>query len=217
MNKVKKNERLEVLVACEESQVVAKAFRSIGHEAYSNDIIECSGGHPNWHLRMDCMDAVKLRHWDLIIMHPPCTALAVSGNSTYGKNIDGTYKPKHIDRIRSVQWTQALWDLAISVCDKVAMENPVGVLHSMGKFPKAQYIQPYMFGHTEQKKTGFTLHGLPRLVETNNVYEAMMQLPRRERERLHFLPPSKDRAKIRSTTYSGVAEAMAEQWGGKVN
>ena len=208
-----KGKGMKVLVACEESQAVTKAFRELGHEAYSNDLIECSGGHPEWHLKTDCFDAIRLKAWDLIIMHPPCTAMTVSGNSTYGLNPDGTWKVKHHKRIEAVIWTQNLWNLAISACDKVAMENPVGVLNTMGKFPKAKYIQPYQFGHMEQKKTGLWLHGLDPLKGTKDVYEEMMKLPKNVRERLHYLPPGPERARLRSETYSGVADAMAEQWG----
>jgi len=203
---------MKVLVACEESQTVTIELRKLGHEAYSNDIIECSGGHPEWHLKMDCFDAIEFMQWDMIIMHPPCTAMTVSGNSTYGKNPDGTWKPKHQERIDAVQWTQSLWNLATLVCDKVAMENPVGVLNTMGSFPKANYIQPYEFGHMEQKKTGLWLHGLAPLKGTEDVYDSMMKLPKNVRERLHYLPPSPDRAKLRSKTYKGIAKAMAEQW-----
>lgn len=200
---------MKVLIACEESQDVCKEFRKLGHEAYSNDIIECSGGHHEWHLQMDCMEAIKSRKWDLIIMHPPCTKITVSGNSTYGEG-----KDRHGERLNAVDWTQQLWNFAISVCDKVAMENPVGTLNRYGTFPKPSYIQPFQFGHTEQKKTGLWLHGLPPLAETENVYHEMMLLPKRERERLHYLPPSKDRARLRSKTFAGIAKAMAEQWGG---
>jgi len=112
---------MKVLVACEESQAVTKEFRELGHEAYSNDLIECSGGHPEWHLKTDCFEAIRSKEWDLIIMHPPCTAMTVSGNSTYGLNPDGTWKAKHHKRIEAVIWTQNLWNLAISVCDKVAL------------------------------------------------------------------------------------------------
>jgi site-specific DNA-cytosine methylase len=205
---------MRILVACEESQVVTKELRKLGHEAYSNDIDDCSGDKPYWHLKMDCFEAVRNGKWDMIIMHPPCTAMSVSGNSTYGKNPDGTWKPKHHKRIAAVVWTQELWDLAVAVCDKVAMENPVGVLNTMGKFPKAKYVQPWQFGHMEQKKTGLWLHGLEPLKETKNVYDKMMELPKNVRERLHYLPPSEDRGRLRSKTYIGLAKAIANQWAG---
>lgn len=191
---------MNVLIACEESQEVCKAFRESGHEAYSNDLLDCSGGHPEWHLKMDAKEAILLKKWDLIIMHPPCTHVAVSGNRWYG-----TGMPMHEKRIDSVSWIQSLWDLARSVCDKVALENPVGVLNKMGDFPKPQYVQPWQFGHGETKKTGFWLHNLPKLVPTEIV-------DGRE-QRVWKMPPSKDRAKLRSKTYRGIAKAMADQWG----
>jgi hypothetical protein len=192
---------MKILVACEESQAVCKAFRELGHEAYSNDLLECSGGYPEWHLKMDCFIAIeKYGPWDIIIMHPECTKLAVSGNRWYGKNTIG-----YNERLESVKWTQKLWDYATSVCDKVAMENPVGVLNSMGKFPKPQYIQPWQFGHGETKKTGLWLNGLPELMPTKIVSG--------REQKIWKMPPSKDRAKLRSKTYRGVAAAMANQWG----
>lgn len=193
---------MKVLIACEESQAVCKAFRGMGHEAYSNDVQECSGGHPEWHLQMDCFEAVKLKQWDLIIMHPPCTALAVSGNRWYGEGM-----PKNQERVESAEWVRRLWDLAVSVCDKVAMENPVGVLNKFNpELPNPNYVQPWQFGHGETKKTGFWLHSLPPLTPTN-VVEGREQ-------KIWKMPPSKDRAKLRSKTYDGIASAMAEQWGG---
>lgn len=206
---------MKILVACEESQAVTIELRKLGHEAYSNDVDPCTGGHPAWHFRMDCFKAITTGgKWDMIIMHPPCTAMTVSGNSTYGLNKDGTPKQRHKERIEAVKWTQKLWDLATSVCDKVAMENPVGVLNTMGNFPKAKYVQPYQFGHMEQKNTGLWLCGLPPLKETNNVYDEMMKLPKNIRERLHYLPPGPERARLRSKTFTGIAKAMAEQWAG---
>lgn len=192
---------MRVLIVCEESQEVCKAFRELGHEAYSCDIQECSGGYPELHLRMDAMIAINLGGWDLIIMHPPCTALAVSGNRWYGKG-----QPQHQHRLDAVAWTQRLWHAATSMCGRVAMENPVGVLNTMGHFPKPTYIQPWQFGHGETKKTGLWLHGLPPLQSTN-IVEGREQ-------RVWKLPPSKDRGKLRSKTYPGIAKAMAEQWGG---
>lgn len=191
--------KLKVLIACEESQTVCKAFRAIGHDAYSNDIQDCSGGYPEWHLKMDCFDAIKSRKWDIIIMHPECTKLAVSGNRWYGKGTSGYHL-----RVAAVKWTQSLWDYAISVCDNVVMENPVGVLNSMGRFPNPQYIQPWQYGHGETKKTCLWLYGLPKLKETNVVSG--------REQKIWKMPPSEDRAKLRSKTYDGVGQAMANQW-----
>lgn len=198
---------MNILIGCEESQAVCIEFRKQGHEAYSNDIQECSGGHPEWHLQMDILDAFGLKKWDLIMMHLPCTAIALCGNSTYGVGM-----PKHQERIDSIEWTKMVWGKAISICDKVGFENPKNV---MGKYigKRTQVIQPYEFGHLERKETWLWLYGLPKLKPTDNVFDKMMMLPKNERERLHYMPPSKDRGKLRSKTFSGIAKAMAEQWG----
>jgi hypothetical protein len=194
---------MRVLIACEYSGTVREAFRRRGHDAWSCDLLQSDDNSP-YHIQGDCIPVIK-QGWDIIIMHPPCTALAVSGNAHYG-----TGMAKHNERLNSIQWTIKLFELAKQhAAGGVAMENPVGVL----PIKATQYIQPYMFGHTEQKKTGLWLHGLPPLIETNNVYNAMMLLPRKQRERLHFLSPTLDRWKIRSTTYQGIADAMAAQWG----
>ena len=194
---------MRVLIACEYSGTVREAFRRLGHDVWSCDLLQSDDNSP-YHIQGDCIPVIK-QGWDIIIMHPPCTALAVSGNAHYG-----TGMAKHNERLNSIQWTIKLFELAKQhAAVGVAMENPVGVL----PIKATQYIQPYMFGHTEQKKTGLWLHGLPPLVETNNVYSVMMLLPRKQRERLHFLSPSLDRWKIRSTTYQGIADAMANQWG----
>ena len=190
---------MKVLIACEESQAVCRAFRELGHEAYSNDIQECSGGFPEWHLKIDAIEAINLKEWDLIIMHPPCTKLAVSGNRWYGSTTE-----RYNERLESVIWTQKLWDTATSKCDKVVMENPVGVLNSLGSFPKPQYIQPWQFGHGETKRTGLWIHGLTDLKPTN-IVEGREQ-------KVWKMPPSADRAKLRSKTYQGIAQAMAKQW-----
>ena len=197
------NERsyiVNILVGCEESQTVCKEFRKRGHNSYSNDIVDCSGGRPEWHLKMDVFDAINSRKWDMIIIHPPCTYLAVSGNRYYGKE-----KPLHYKRVESIEWTVKLWKKIIGVCNKVCMENPVGVLSQCKELPKPQYIQPWMFGHGETKKTGLWLYGLPKLIPTN-IVEGREQ-------RIWKMGPSKDRQRLRSITYQGIAEAMAEQWG----
>lgn len=195
---------MKVLIACEYSGVVRDAFIALGHDAISCDLLPTDSPGP--HYQGDVFDMLNEK-WDLIIAHPPCTALAVSGNAWYGEG-----QPKYDQRLESVEWTKKLWEACKAVSPKVCFENPVGVLVRLGGFVKPSYVQPYMFGHTEQKKTGLFLHGLPPLKETNNVYDEMMLLPKNQRERLHYLPPSKDRWKIRSTTYAGIAKAMASQW-----
>jgi hypothetical protein len=195
----------KVLVGCEYSGTVRDAFIRKGHEAISCDLLPTDKEGP--HYQGDIYEMLN-QQWDLIILHPPCTALTVAGNSTYGEG-----QPKYQERLDSVAWTVDLWEACKSVSSRVCLENPVGVLQRLGGMPKPQYVQPYEFGHLEQKKTGLFLHGLPKLKPTNNVYDEMMKLPKNVRERLHYLPPSPDRWKIRSTTYQGIADAMAEQWG----
>lgn len=193
---------MRVLVACEESQAVCIAFRERGHEAYSCDIQPCSGGHPEWHLQCDALEMLKLR-WDLIIAHPPCTDLAVSGAKWFEqKRKDGRQQA-------AIEFFMAFIN---ADCPKIAVENPVCIMSTMYREPD-QIIHPWQFGHPEQKKTCLWLKGLPLLHETNNVYDFMMTLPKNLRERNHYLPPSADRAKLRSKTYTGIARAMAEQWG----
>lgn len=145
------------------------------------------------------MEAIEAYEWDLIIMHPPCTALAVSGNRWYGAG-----QPRHKERRDAIEWTMNLWELACSSARHVAMENPVGVL----PVKPTQYIQPWEYGHGETKKTGLWLHNLPALRPTNVVAG--------REPRIWKLPPSADRAKIRSQTYEGIAAAMAQQWGDHV-
>jgi len=192
---------LDILVGCEESQEVTKAFREMGHNAKSCDIVECSGGMPEHHYHMDIFKALDLKKWDIVILHPPCTKIVVSGNRWYGVG-----KHRHNERIEAVKWTQKLWDKATSVCERVALENPVGVLNTLGNFPKPDYIQPWQFGHGETKKTGFWLYGLEPLNPTDIVQG--------REQRIWKMPPSEDRCKLRSKTYSGIAKAMAIQWGG---
>jgi hypothetical protein len=185
---------MKILVACEYSGKVREAFRRLGHDAWSCDLLPADDGS-EFHIQGDCVPVIKCG-WDLIIMHPPCTALAVSGNRWYGRGM-----PKHQERIDSMSWTVALFELAKAYAPRVAMENPVGVM----PIQATQYIQPWQFGHGETKKTGLWLHGLPPLTPTNIV-------DGRE-QRIWKLPPSSDRWKIRSETFQGIADAMADQWG----
>ena len=185
---------MKVLVGCEFSGKVREAFRKLGHDVTSCDLLPSDDNSPN-HIQGDVIDVIKSRRWDLIIIHPPCTALAVSGNRWYGRGM-----PKHQDRIDSIAWTMALWAEAKKHALMVAMENPVGVL----PMKASQYIQPWQFGHGETKKTGLWLHNLPDLMPTNVV-------DGRE-PRIWKLPPSADRGKIRSETYQGIADAIADQW-----
>ena len=192
---------MRVLIGCEESQIVTKAFRDRGHEAYSCDLVETRGNR-HWHVKKDILDFLGTEppgFWDLIILHPPCTALAVSGNRHYS----GTE-----ERENAISWTLALWEKAKLVCDRVALENPVGVLWKhLGIRP--HYVQPWQFGHGETKKTGFALHNLLPL-EPTNIVEGREQ-------RVWKMPPSETRSRDRSVTYPGIAAAMAQQWGDYVD
>jgi hypothetical protein len=188
---------MNVLVGCERSGTVRRAFRALGHKAVSCDLVQADDGSPN-HVNMDVFKAIAASDWDLIILHPPCTALCVAGN--------GTYAPGGVmseERRVSIDWTRKLFTSATKVCGRVALENPVGVLSTNWRKPN-QYIQPWEYGHGETKKTGLWLYGLPKLTPTN-VVEGREQ-------RIWKMGPSAERSKERSKTYTGIAEAMAQQW-----
>lgn len=198
---------MKVLIACEESQEVCKAFRARGHEAYSCDILPCSGGHPEWHIQDDVRNV--LRHdisseaeWDLVIAHPPCDYLTVSNNNamTYGCK-KYTAEEGKLLREKAIQFFEFFTYLKTY---KVAIENPIGIMSTVYKKPN-QIIQPYQFGHGETKSTCLWLKNLKPLQPTN-IVEGREQ-------RIWKMPPSKDRAKLRSKTFPGIAQAMAQQWG----
>ena len=192
---------MKILVACEESQSVTIELRRLGHEAYSCDIEPCSGGHPEWHLQQDVIPLLD-EPWDMITAFPPCTDLCVSGARWFAeKRKDG----------RQQQGIDFFMLFANCKCERVAIENPVGIMSTLWRKPD-QIIHPWMFGHTEQKATCLWLKGLPLLTETNNVKSEMLELPQNKRERLHYLSPGPDRAKLRSKTFRGIAAAMAAQW-----
>jgi len=192
----------KALIACEESQAVTKEMRALGIEAYSCDIKPCSGGHPEWHIQGDVIPLLE-EEWDLIIAFPPCTHLAASGAKWFEqKRKDG----------RQQQGIDFFMRFANAKCERVAIENPVGIMSSVWRKPD-QIIQPWMFGHPEIKATCLWLKNLPKLQPTNNVKELFDSLPKNKQQRLHYLPPSKERATLRSKTFLGVAKAMASQWG----
>ena len=185
---------MRVLVACEESQEVCKAFRARGHEAYSCDLQECSGGHPEWHLKVDALELLKLK-WDLIIAHPPCTDLAVSGARWFKeKQADGRQQ-------RSIEFFMRFIN---ADCEKIAVENPVCIMSSLYRKPD-QIIQPWQYGHGETKATCLWLKGLEPLKPTDIVNG--------REHRCWRMAPGPERAKERAKTYTGIARAMAEQWG----
>lgn len=192
-------EKLNILVGCEESQEVTAAFIERGHNAMSCDLQPGAKGLP--HYQGDLFD-LDFSRFDIVIVHPPCTYIAVSGNRHYA----GTQL-----RQEAADFIWRCWNISV---DRLCLENPVGQINSyLPGMPKPQYIQPYQFGHMEQKKTGLWLRGLPPLRETDNVYDEMMKLPKSEREKVWYMSPSDDRGKLRSRTYPGIARAMAEQWG----
>lgn len=214
---------MRVLVACEESQAVTIELRKLGHEAYSCDIIECSGGHPEWHIMQDVLTILNPEplpfepgcgigfftddgewhyiegKWDMIIAFPPCTDLAASGARHFkAKQSDGRQQ-------RSIAFFMAFVN---ADCPRIAIENPVGIMSTKYRKPD-QIVQPWQFGHGETKATCLWLKELP-LLRPTKVVEGREQ-------RVWKMPPSPERARLRSKTYPGIAKAMAEQWGGNVN
>lgn len=195
-----------ILISCEESQAICKAFRELGHEAYSNDLQECSGGHPEWHLRMDALEALKLKNWDLVIAHPPCTYLTISANKWY-KDMPPRKSGVLVGEARKQAREEAVkffMEFVNANVPRMAIENPVCIMSTRYRKPD-QTIQPWMFGHGETKATCLWLKGIPNLIPTDIVDGRVGAM--------HLLPPTKDRAKLRSKTYKGIAVAMATQWG----
>lgn len=186
---------MRILVACEESQAVTSAFRLLGHEAWSCDLIPCSGGRPEWHFQTDARSLFG-DGWDMMVAFPPCTHLAVSGARWFEqKRKDG----------RQEAGVALFMDFANAPIPKVAVENPVGIMSSRWRKPD-QVIQPWQFGHGETKATCLWLRGLPKLIPTNVVSG--------REARIHKMAPGPQRAVERSKTYQGIALAMASQWGG---
>lgn len=211
---------MNVLIACEESQEVCKAFRAKGHNAFSCDLQECSGGHPEWHIQGDvtkllyrtCVDVLHqiymgidfytcdnqfhyIHKWDMIIAFPPCTDLAVSGARWFEEKRKDGRQQKSIDFF--MQFTNVN-------CYKVAIENPIGIMSTIYRKPD-QIIQPWQFGHGETKATCLWLKGLPEL-KPSDIVEGRKQ-------RIWKMAPGPNRQKERSKTFPGIAKAMAEQWG----
>lgn len=195
--------KFPILIGCEESGTITTAFREAGYECFSCDL-EPTRGNPDWHYQEDVKLTLCRRiNWSLVILHPPCTALALCGNKHYGKR-----KHKNDQRIESVKWTLALWDFAKQVSKRVVLENPATWLifpHLRKVGAKVQYIQPWQFGHGETKKTGLALHNVPPLVPTD-IVEGREQ-------RVWKMGPGPDRARDRSVTYSGISDAMVDQLG----
>lgn len=197
---------MRVLVACEESQVVCKAFRAKGHEAYSCDLQACSGGHPEWHLMLDAVHVAHTGVFDLMIAHPPCQKLSKAGGANWKKP---GYKEA---QQKAFEFVLALWNAPI---DSVCIENPVGWLNSNWRKPK-QRVHPYHFGDPWTKETCFWLRGLSPLFPTNIVQPKGNWVKPgnvRPHRRFYNVPEGGNgNPKDRSKTFPGIAEAMATQW-----
>lgn len=217
---------MKVLIACEESQRVCIAFRKRGHEAYSCDIQEPSGGHPEWHILGDALKAIEggrvtamdgkthdIGRWDLLIAHPPCTYLSKAGGSRL--RINGEIQQERFGKgVEAKRFFMRFYDAPI---DKIAVENPVP-LKIFGLPQYSQIIQPYMFGEPYMKTTCLWLRGLPPLYATDIVQPTEKWVSstdhRKEKRKDRWSTSGRTSAKERSKTFPGIAEAMAEQWGG---
>ena len=225
---------MKILVACEESQNVTKELRALGHEAYSCDIIDQSGGHPEWHIKQDVIPLLNgncefittdgKKHiiqgqWDMIIAFPPCTYLTVTGNRWFNVERYGEKAvQRHKDRKDAIDFFMAF---ANADCKRVAIENPVGIMSTEWRKPN-QIINPWQFGDAFEKKTCLWLKGLSELTPTNIVetpprkkFDSGKSMPAWYAEAWHL--PKEERAKLRSKTFPGIAKAMAEQWAGIKN
>ena len=226
---------MNVLIACEESQAVCNAFREKGHRAFSCDLQECSGGHPEWHICGDALEAITPTtgcfitqdgtththtQWDLIIAHPPCTYLTVSGNAWYDVQKYGDKaRQRYKDRYSAIVF---FMQMIYAKAPKVAVENPIGIMSSAYRKPD-QTIQPYEYGHHARKATCLWLKNLPPLKPTNIVdpgeidengfsYGASATYARDENGKIISWNDPRT-AVIRSKTFTGIAKAMADQWG----
>lgn len=194
---------MKILVACEESQAVTIELRRLGHEAYSCDIEDCSGGHPEWHIKSD-IRLLRSKDWDMIIAFPPCTHLCNSGARWFEQKKKDGRQQEAIDFFMLI---------ACADCPKIAIENPVGIMSSKYRKPD-QIINPWQFGEPFSKKTCLWLKNLPLLKPTNIVDKGKIQVCKSGRKIPEWYSNAKhsDRAQIRSKTFLGIAKAMAEQW-----
>ena len=209
---------MKILVACEESQVVTKELRALGHEAFSCDLIPCSGGKPEWHIQGDALKVAYGDHWDMMIAHPPCTYLAVSG-SRWLYNKDGSKnKDRWVNRGAALIFVEKLMSAPI---DKIAIENPISVISSQIRKPN-QIIKPYEYGDSSTKKTCLWLKNLPSLIPTNIIVpEYHYSKSGKKYDKWWFesslISDLKERSKFRSVTFPGIAKAMAYQWAGNIS
>jgi hypothetical protein len=209
---------MKVLIACEESQAITKQFRKLGHEAYSCDLLPCSGGYPEWHYKQDVFQVIN-KGWDLMIAHPPCTYLALSGNR-WLYNKDGSKNEKRYkNQKESLDFVRALMAAPIK---RIAIENPLSVISSKIRKPD-QIVQPWMFGDKAQKSTCLWLKNLPLLKPTDIVDKGEFiefvdkngkkkKQPLWYYEALRQAKTPEERRTLRSKTFPGMAKAIAEQW-----
>ena len=209
---------MRILVACEESQAITKEFRKLGHEAYSCDLLPCSGGHPEWHYQQDVFEVIN-KGWDMMIAHPPCTFLAVSG-ARWLYNKDGSKNTERWEnQAKALEFVQKLMDAPI---EKIAIENPISVISSNIRKPD-QIVQPWQFGDKAQKSTCLWLKNLPKLEPTDIVEKGEFiefiskkgvkkKQPKWYFEALKNAKTPAERRTLRSKTFKGMAEAIAKQW-----
>ena len=205
---------MKILLACEESQAVCLEFRKRGHEAYSADILKCSGSHPEWHLKGDVLEIIE-EDWDMLIAFPPCTHLAVSGARHFEQKIADGRQQAGIDFFMK---------MINANIPKIAVENPIGIMSTKYRKPD-QIIQPYYFGDSYSKSTCLWLKGLPKLTHVSEKDSPLFpeQVTHVDKGEFVTFSSGKRMAKwyceasgnghIRSKTFPGIAKAMAEQWG----
>ena len=222
---------MKILVGCEESQVVTIELRKLGHEAFSCDLLDCSGGHPEWHIKRDIRTVLDgsfiafgqfwtqagtveapISQWDMMIAFPPCTFLTVTGNKWMKPEFKERFPTRQQDRKDAINFFMELINANIS---KIAVENPVGIMSTIYQKPN-QYVHPYHFGDFHSKKTCLWLKGLPKLKYTNVVEPIMYTYKNGRKDPIWHvetmkLPPA-ERSKARSKTFPGIAKAMAEQF-----
>lgn len=237
--------RMNVLVACEESQAITKELRILGHNAYSCDLLPCSGGHPEWHFNTDVFEIIEnnggqlqngkkmilKKKWDMMIAHPPCTYLAVSGAQWYYHPDDKLLPiqerrphPKYPNRAMDREEALAFFlALAKAPIEKIAIENPIGIVSSRWKKPD-QIVHPFMFGDEARKTTCLWLKNLPLLVPTNIVgegervkFKSGKSQPKWYSDAFVKAKTAEERRTMRSKTFKGMAQAMAEQWTSNTN
>ena len=206
---------MKILVACEESQAITKEFRKLGHEAFSCDLIPCSGGHPEWHIQGDALEEANSRKYDLMVAHPPCTYLSVSGNR-WLYNKDGSKNEERWEnRRKALFFVKQLMDAPIK---HISIENPISVISSQIRKPN-QIVQPFMFGDEARKTTCLWTKNLPLLKPTNIVSQGEIIEWVDKRGKVKTMAKwydearsKKDRAKLRSKTFPGMAKAIATQY-----